>query len=529
MSAFHAPLEDILTTRQLIAGQQDMTDYDSDISASVITQFARFAEEQIAPVNGIGDAEGCRLTPAGVVMPEAFKPVYNQLIADGWQGLSAPEEFDGMGLDKFTAAGVSEIFSGACHALQMVCNLVPGAIAILENFASPDQQKRFIPPLARGEWLSTMCLSEPEAGSDLSRIRCMAETDGTGWHITGEKIFISGGDQNLSENILHFVLARTGPAEKGLAALSLFACQKLHDGAANGVKILRVEEKLGIHASPTCHMRFDKARAELIGEEGAGLQSMFTLMNHARIDVALQGVAHAQQSYQLANAYAMERIQGRKKDKSPARLSDHSDIQRMLSEQRVLALGSRAMCYTTLHYLEAGNQPELVEFLTPLCKFFCSEAGIRSADLAIQILGGYGYLREYQVEQIWRDARITSIYEGTNGIHARAMVTRNLRLARGKAADDFLGLIKKLNDGHSRLDSAIARWEKLRQIIEQSNDPEAYAQDFTQLSAHLLFRSIWQDLAKKSEGKTMFSSSLAEFACHLAWPVQTVCLNVMDA
>jgi len=522
MTAFRAPLDDILTTQHLLMAGGQIQGYDEETSSAVITEFARFAEDQIAPLNTIGDQIGCHLTAHGVEMPPAFKPVYQHLAEAGWQGLSVPEAYGGMGIDKMTAAGVSEIFSGACHALQMVCNLVPGAVAIVNNYGNDDQKQRFIPPLTQGECLSTMCLTEPGAGSDLSRISCRAEQKGEHWLITGEKIFISGGDQDLSEDILHFVLARTGPPEKGLAALSLFACPKHLDGKTNNVSVLRVEDKLGIHASPTCHMQFDGAQAELIGEEGAGLTAMFTLMNHARLDVALQGVAHAQRAFDLAQQYAEDRKQGRNPDKTPARLNDHSDVKRMLDEQRVLALGGRAMCYYTLNLIEQGNDPDLVEFLTPLCKFFCSETGIRAADLGIQILGGYGYLKDYPIEQIWRDARITAIYEGANGIHARAMVTRNLRLGEGRAADHFITMIEQLADHNAVLNPWINRWKSLRDIIAESNQPDLYGHDFTQLSAHLFFRSLWVDLSNKPSDATVFTTSLAEFACHLPWPVSSV-------
>jgi alkylation response protein AidB-like acyl-CoA dehydrogenase len=520
VTSFRAPLDDIFATQSLVTAGDHPAGYDSDTSVAVITEFARFAEEQIAPLNVIGDQTGCRLTENGVEMPPAFQPVYHQLAEAGWQGLSTPEAFGGMGLDHMTAAGVSEIFSGACHALQMVCNLVPGAVAILQNFASTDQKQRFIPPLSQGKCLSTMCLTEPGAGSDLSRISCRAKQKDGGWLISGEKIFISGGDQNISETILHFVLARTGPQEKGLAALSLFACPKFSQGRPNKVTVLRVEDKLGIHASPTCHMRFENAHAELIGNEGDGLAAMFTLMNHARLDVALQGVAHAQRAYDLCRQHADDRKQGRNPDKTPARLSDHADVKRMLDEQRVLALGGRAMCYHTLHLIETGADPDLVEFLTPLCKFFCSEAGIRAADLGIQIFGGYGYLKDYPIEQVWRDARITAIYEGANGIHARAMVTRNLRIDQGRAADHFIKLVEGLANQDFTLSPWIKRWKDLRHVIAGSNEPEVYGHDFTQLSAHLFFRSLWIDLSKKPYHSPIFSASLAAFACHLAWPVR---------
>jgi len=520
MADFKAPVDDILRTQKLLSEGWGDEMFDADISATIISEFAKFAEQEIAPLNMGGDATGCRLTETGVKMPDEFKPAFAMLAAGGWQGLSVSQTFGGMGLDKLTAAGISEIFSASCHALQMVCNLVPGAVEILERYGTDDQKHRLIPPMAEGRWLSTMCLTEPEAGSDLSNIRCSAtDTDGQ-WRITGEKIFISGGDQDLSESILHFVLARTGPREQGLSALSLFAVPKHIDGTPNQISILRLEEKLGIHASPTCHMRFDGAQAELVGEIGAGLAVMFTLMNHARIDVALQGVAHAQHAYRLSADYAAERIQGRDKDKRPARLNQHDDVRRMLNEQRILAIGGRAMCYYTLGILAQNSAPDLADFLTPLCKVFCSEAGIKSADLGIQIFGGYGYLKEYGIEQIWRDARITAIYEGANGIHARSMVSRNLRLGQGKAADSFAEMLTSFCADTPHLQQRIKRWHEVRHIIEESQNPEAYGHDFTQLSGYLFFHAICHYLSRQPEGKELVGTELLDTLETMTWPVR---------
>jgi len=258
----------------------------------------------IAPLNAVGDRQGAQLENGRVRMPDGFAAAYADLAAGGWQGLTLPEAHGGMAASPLIAAGVSEIFSGANHAMQMVCNLVPGAAAVLLRDGTAAQQADWLPKLASGEALSTMCLTEPAAGSDLSAIRCKAVRAESAWQITGEKIFISGGDQDMSDTILHLVLARSGSA--GLGGLSLFLCPK-----QPAVTITRIEDKMGLHASPTCQMAFDAAKAELIGAEGEGLGVMFTLMNHARIDVALQGVAHAARAALIARRYAMDRVQGR--------------------------------------------------------------------------------------------------------------------------------------------------------------------------------------------------------------------------
>jgi 3-(methylthio)propanoyl-CoA dehydrogenase len=437
MTAFRAPTDDILFSLIHVAGAGRLADWDDDLAAEVIGEFAAFAEERIAPLNETGDVEGCRLENGRVRMPAGFADVFRELAGQGWQGLSVPEEYGGQGLGEAILAGVSEIFAGACHSLQMVASLAPGAVAPLLRFGAEAQRAALIPLLADGRWLSTMCLTEPGAGSDLSAIRTRAVRDdrnGSGWRIEGEKIFISGGDQDMSEGVLHLVLARTGPADAGVRGLSLFACPShLPDGARNAVSVIRVEEKLGLHASPTCHLAFDGAAAELVGEEGGGLRAMFEMMNHARLDVALQGAAHAARAADLARAYAAQRRQGRGPD-GPVTIDRHADVARMINEADALALGARALAHIALVAQEFGEEPDFVEFMTPLAKYFGSDAGVRAADLAIQVMGGYGYLREYRAEQNWRDARICSIYEGANGIHARTLATRGLELNGGAGA-----------------------------------------------------------------------------------------------
>ncbi|NVO23241.1 acyl-CoA dehydrogenase family protein [Donghicola mangrovi] len=493
MIPFAAPVDDILFSLRHVADVARLPDWDDELAEGIITHFASFAEGVIAPLDEPGDAQGCRLENGRVRMPDGFGDAFTQLAEGGWQGLTVPEEFGGMQADHVTAACVSEIFSGANHALQMVCNLVPGAVSTLMRFGTEDQKAAYIPPLAEGRWLATMCLTEPGAGSDLSRVRTKAVQEDGQWKITGEKIFISGGDQDMSEGIFHLVLARTGAMEDGVKGLSLFLCLSDNEGARNDITVTRIEEKLGLHASPTCQMAFDGARAELLGAEGQGLMAMFTMMNHARIDVSLQGVAHASRAYQVASAYAAERTQGRKPDGSPAVLSDHADVRRMLDEQRALAVGARAMTHITMVEMDLGQRPALVDFLTPVCKVFCTEAGIRSADLGMQVLGGYGYLTEYRVSQTWRDARITSIYEGANGIHDLTIATRGLKMPG--AADGFDALIGELTDDAGVL-ALRDQWRTLRSDVQTSATPADLAYDFGRLTGELMFRAIWAKIAR---------------------------------
>ena len=263
--------------------------------------------------------------------------------------------------------------------------------------------------------------------------------------------------------------------------------------AGPAIRITRIEEKLGLHASPTCQMMFDDCPAELVGDEGAGLKAMFTVMNHARLDVALQGVAHAARAHAIAASYAAERKQGRRADGSDAVLSDHADVRRMLGEQRRLALGGRAMVHIAL--VEGLSDPDLLDFLTPVCKVFCTEAGIRAADLGIQVLGGYGYLTEYRVSQTWRDARITSIYEGANAIHELTTATRGLR---GSGPDAFDALIGRMTDDEAVL-ALRAEWRRARASVAGAADPGALAHDFTALTCRLYFHAALARIAAVSD------------------------------
>lgn len=468
MKSFSAPLDDIFFSLEVLRGDM-LPDWDEALAREIAAHFASFAEAVIAPLNSSGDVEGCRFENGRVYMPSGFRDAYRQLADDGWQGLTAPEEFGGQGLSPLELAVTSEIFSGANHALQMITGLVPGAIRTLLNFGTDAQKADYIPHLASGEMLATMCLTEPSAGSDLAAIRTKAVRANEGWEITGEKIFISGGDQDLSEDIFHLVLART--SNDGIKGLSLFIVE-------GRVNVTRIEEKMGLHASPTCQIAFDGTKAALIGREGQGLLAMFTMMNHARIDVALQGAAHAARAWDIAHHYASERIQGQVNGKA-ARLIAHADVARMVDKIDALALSARGFAHMALIALEGEMNEALTEFLTPLAKVYATQAGMEAAELGVQVLGGYGYLHEYQVEQVYRDARITAIYEGANGIHTRALATRALKTGAADAFSQFLS--------ENGLDArAHQAWSEFATYLKTCDDPLPFAHDFAGLSAQCL-------------------------------------------
>ena len=502
MSPFSAPVEDILFSLTHVARAGELDHYDAETTGEILTHFAHFAETAIAPTDEEGDVQGCRLENGRVRMPDSLRAVYAQLAEQGWQGLTAPEEFGGQGMDALTLAAVSEVFTGANHSLQMVTGLVPGAIRTLMIHGDNAQRAAYLPKLATGAWLSTMCLTEPAAGSDLSALRTRATPAGDGWVIDGEKIFISGGDQDLSDGTLHLVLARSGSVDEGVRGLSLYLCPShLEDGTRNSVRVERIEHKMGLHASPPCQTVFEGAQAQLIGQAGAGLKAMFTMMNHARLDVALQGVAHAARGADISRTYAAERRQGKGPDGQPVMIADHGDVARMIDEQDAWAIGGRALCHMTMVALERGDDPDLVEFLTPVCKAYCTDTGIRAADLAIQVLGGYGYLNEYRAEQNLRDARITAIYEGTNGIHAMALVTRALRHRDGAAAEAFSRFIERerTDDNDPTLARVHSLWQEARDHVLQTQNPAPLADAFMKLTSELAVQAAWSRIARSAD------------------------------
>ncbi|MBT0964023.1 acyl-CoA dehydrogenase family protein [Denitromonas iodatirespirans] len=440
MIDYRAPTAELLFAMVHGAGARRLANWDEDIAAQVLHEAARFIEAQIAPLDPVGDAAHAALAEGRVRLPPAFVDAYRHLRDAGWTTLSADEAWGGQALPEVLGGAVTEMLAGACVALQMVLTLGPAAVRAIAASGSPAQQARYLPRLVSGQWLATMCLTEAQAGSDLSTTRTLAEPAGDGsYRLRGEKIFISGGDHDLTENILHLVLARTPGAPAGVKGLSLFLCPAVReDGTRNAVACLRLEEKMGMHASPTCQLVFDGAHAEMLGAEGQGLAGMFVMMNAQRIETALQGVGLAEVAAQRSRAYAAQRHQGRLPGESGAvAINRHADVRRMLLQQMVLAQGCRAMVYRTQVELTLGQTPALVDFMTPVCKAFASEAGFEVAHLAIQIHGGYGYLNEYRVEQVLRDVRITSIYEGTNGIQATTLVERLLRQPDGAPAAAF--------------------------------------------------------------------------------------------
>jgi alkylation response protein AidB-like acyl-CoA dehydrogenase len=421
----------------------------ADVIDAVLEGVGDFAVGEWAPLRRAGDTIGARWTEQGVVMPEGFAEAYRAYVEGGWGTIGAPEAFGGQGLPFVIAATVLETLGAANMGFALAPILSVGALESLLHHGSPEQQARYLPKLATGEWTGTMNLTEPQAGSDVGALRTRATPRGDGtWSIKGTKIFISFGDHDMAPNIVHLVLARTPDAPPGTRGISLFLVPKYrldadgNPGEPNDVRVVSIEHKMGLHASPTCVLSFgdhDACVGELIGPEMGGMRAMFTMMNNARLNVGLQGVQVAEAATQEAVAYARERIQSARAG-APGRESvaiiEHPDVRRMLLRMKAQTQAARALVYYAASQVdraatgEAGAQNRL-ELVTPLAKAHGTDIGCEVSSIGIQVHGGMGYIEETGAAQFFRDARITPIYEGTNGIQAADLVGRKLGLDNG--------------------------------------------------------------------------------------------------
>jgi acyl-CoA dehydrogenase len=464
MPAYKAPVDDTLF---LLKDVFDLNRYSNlprfaeapiDTVEAVLAEAGKFAEEQLQPLNAVGDREGCQRHDDGsVTTPTGFKAAYKAFIEGGWVGISGPQEYGGQGLPHYLGVVSSEYTISANQAFAMYPGLTNGAAAALLVHANDEIKNTYLPKLTSGEWTGTMNLTEPHCGTDLGLIKTRATRNGDGsYAITGSKIFISSGEHDLAENIVHLVLARIEGAPAGVKGISLFVVPKFlpDTGARNGVMCGSIEHKMGIHGNSTCVMNYDGAQGWLVGEENRGLNAMFVMMNGARLGVAVQGLAQSEVAYQNAAAYAKERLQGRSLTgaKSPDKPADsilvHPDVRRMLLEIRSFNEAARAlMVSVALSEDEALGSPDekarraaddRIGLLTPVLKGVFTDTGFANAVKAQQVLGGHGYIAEWGMEQFVRDARIAMIYEGANGIQALDLVGRKLPKDGGRALTAFL-------------------------------------------------------------------------------------------
>ncbi|OJY66949.1 MAG: acyl-CoA dehydrogenase [Sphingobium sp. 66-54] len=471
MPSYTAPVADTMFVLNEIVGLDRLANTpgfaaaSSDIVAAVLEEGGKFAGEVLNPLNPVGDEIGCKRNDDGTVsVPPGFQEAFDQFVAGGWTTLHAPEEFGGQALPMVLAIAVEEYFTSANHAFNMYHGLTGAAVSAILAKGSEELQKKYVPNMVAGTWCGTMNLTEPHAGTDLGLIKTRAEPQADGsYTITGTKIFISGGEHDMAENIIHLVLAKTPGAPAGSKGISLFLVPKIMVGddgalgAKNAVSCGSIEHKMGIHGNATCVMNYDGATGWMVGEENKGLAAMFIMMNQARLGVGLQGLAQAELAYQQAARYALDRRQGRaltgpaEPDKPADTLFVHPDVRRMLMECKALTEGLRALCLwgalqvdlARLAPTEEARQAadDLISLLTPVIKGYGTDKGFDVTVLAQQVFGGHGYIREWGVEQTVRDARIAMIYEGANGVQAMDLVGRKLPANGGRSVQAFFKIV----------------------------------------------------------------------------------------
>jgi alkylation response protein AidB-like acyl-CoA dehydrogenase len=438
---------------------------DSDTAAAVLEEAARFASEVLAPINQLGDREGVRVVNKGVQVPEAFKAAYRQFCEGGWPGVALNPEFGGQGLPKTISIACDEMWAAANVSFALCPELSQGAIMSIDRHGTDQLKQQYLAKLISGEWTGAMCLTESQAGSDLSSLTTRAEPQGDGaYKVTGTKIFITWGDHDMTDNVVHLVLARIPGAPQGTKGISLFLVPKFMlnadgtPGARNDLFCGSVEHKLGIHASPTCVMTFGErggATGYLVGHENEGLAAMFTMMNYMRLGVGAQGVGLADRAYQAGARYARERVQGRAPgERGRVPIIRHPDVRRTLLLMRVLTQACRSICYYTASCLDRGNYDDSEasatwrargDLMTPIAKAFSSEIGQEVTSLGLQLHGGMGYVEETGVAQFYRDVRIAAIYEGTNAIQAIDLVGRKLLRDGGATVSAFVSDMRAID------------------------------------------------------------------------------------
>ncbi|MFT6957081.1 MAG: alkylation response protein AidB-like acyl-CoA dehydrogenase [Halieaceae bacterium] len=538
MLAYKAPLRDMnFVMHELLEAEsfyQSLPGYEeatADLMTAIVEEGAKFAENVLSPLNQSGDEEGCTWSEKGVKTPSGFPEAYKQYVDNGWAALSAGVEYGGQGMPNLVGIVNNELAGTANWSWLMYPGLSHGALKTIEEHGDEAQKQKYLTRLVDGHWTGTMCLTESHCGSDLGLLRTKAEplADGS-YALTGTKIFISAGEHDMAENIIHIVLARLPDAPAGTKGISLFIVPKFNvaeDGSLgdrNAVHCASIEKKMGIKASATCVMNFDGAKGYLIGPENRGLNCMFTFMNTARIGTAIQGLAHAELSYQGALEYARERLSmrsltGPKNPDGPADpIIVHPDVRRMLLTQKAFAEGSRAFIYYLAQLGDivdvadeerAKKADDLMALLTPIAKAFITEVGYESANIGVQVYGGHGFIKEWGMEQIVRDARIAMLYEGTTGIQAMDLIGRKVLGSGGQMLMNFTQMIGDFCDANpdeadakfiSELSIFKDEWLEMslkigERAMEDADEAGAAAVDYMMYSGYVTLAFFWAKMA----------------------------------
>jgi len=541
-------LDDLLESKDHYAGLQGCEAIEPEMLEAVIAGAARFAEEVVAPLNAPGDAEGCHFENGRVRTPQGYRKAFELYGQGGWQALNVPVEDGGQGLPPSLGLIVNEMIGAASWAWSMYGGLALAPVTCLLNGGTAEQKQRYLPKLLTGEWAGTMCLTEAHCGSDVGLLRAKATRNADGsYSISGTKIFVSGGEHDLADNIVHSLLARVEGAPEGTKGVSLFVIPKyaVNDdgslGEENAISCSSIEKKMGLKGSATCVMNFDGARGELLGQENRGLEVMFKLMNTARLGTATQGLAMGERALQGALAYARERLQMRSLTgpKNPEGEADpiivHPDVRRMLLTQKALVEGNRALIYWLAQLVDHSRHGDaeqieradaLLELLTPIAKAFCTESGQEVTSLGLQVYGGHGYITDNGMEQLVRDGRISTVYEGTTGIQALDLIGRKVLGTGGQLLRNVTGLIREFCEGEAAgegmvefiepLSRANEEWEALTQtVIDRSiqnlDELGAASVDYTLLSGYTILGYLWARIAAVAQRRIEAGDRDVEF------------------